>query len=522
MIERRIVEKYFPKDTGCTVSTNVIIVPVSADQLLSHARMFHTSHRLRLMTIKAIDDRDTAGVFRIFYVFAIPHEASYIALRLDVREGEAAPTLVETMHEASLYEREIHSFFGLSFVGHPDARPFILHENWPTSVYPLRKDTAWNKRPKTADAPYVFHEVHGEGVYEIPVGPIHAGVIEPGHFRFSVAGEEIVRLEPQLGYVHKGIEKLFERLPLKKQRELAENVSGDTAFSHSLAFCQAVETLAGITVPARAAYLRVIFSELERIANHCNDIGFILNDTGFTFGGSNGTRLREQIVQICERLGGHRFLRGVTCIGGVTRDIDEAAALSLRAELTQFRQDFQEFIDITADTETVANRLHTTGVLQRQVAYDHGVVGIAAKAAGLPRDVRAEYPYDGYRELPVTTIYEKDGDVYARYQVRVRETVQSIALIFQALEHMPVGLIEAEWNGSLPEQAFAVGATEGWRGDIVYFVATDADGAIRRVGVRDPSFLNWPAVPFAVAGNIVPDFPLINKSFNLSYSGFDR
>lgn len=522
MTARQLVHTYISKDAAFEVSVNLIIVPVTVEHLLAHARALHVSRRLRLMTVKAEDARERHAAFRIFYIFAVPGESQLLGLRLDVPEGQAAPSLVETMHEASLYEREIHSFFGIEFTGHPDTRPFILQENWPADVRPLRKDVAWNKRPKEAHEEYTFHQLQGEGVYEIPVGPIHAGVIEPGHFRFSVVGEEIVRLEPQLGFVHKGIEKLFEQLPLQRQRELAENVSGDTAFSHSLAFCQAVETLAGVKVPMRAKYLRVIFSELERLANHVNDVGFILNDTGFTFGGSNGTRLREQIVQICERLGGHRFLRGVSCIGGVAKDISPSAALALQEELVHFAKDFQEFVDITADSETVANRLHTTGILQRQIAYDHGVVGVAAKAAGLARDVRVEHPYAAYDELPLKIVRETDGDVYARYQVRVREVAASLDVIRRALDVLPRGPIAADGDVQLPSHAYAVGMTEGWRGDIVYFIGTDADGAIARVGVRDPSFLNWPAVPFAVASNIVPDFPLINKSFNLSYSGFDR
>ncbi len=350
---------------------------------------------------------------------------------------------------------------------------------------------------------------------------MHAGIIEPGHFRFSVAGEEIVHLEAKLGYVHKGTEKLFETLPLEKKVALAERVSGDTSFTHSLAFCQALETLANIDVPERAQYLRVVFSEMERIANHLGDIGFIMLDTGYSFGGASGTRLRETAMRWNERLSGSRFLRGANAIGGVLKDIDADTSTELAAYLESLQKDFNEVIAIAEESSSLKNRLEETGVLDRQVALDHGVVGITARAVDIERDARVDYPYAAYGALHCAIAKESRGDVRARFYVRIKEVRASIVLIEEALAKIPSGSIRSSREEVFQKNSFAVGAAEGWRGEIVYAVATDGAGAISRVEVRDPSFMNWSVVGYAAKGNVVPDFPLINKSFNLSYSGND-
>jgi Ni,Fe-hydrogenase III large subunit/Ni,Fe-hydrogenase III component G len=520
MTYSEIITKYIPKTLTPEKHTNLILFQVPSEEIIAICKELYDMHKLRLKTIKATDERKKHEAFKIFYVFGIPDEKFFLVPYISLKNITKFPSLVGHIHEATMYEREIHTFFGLTPVGHPDLRPFILHENWPANMYPLRKDFQWRTRPEMAHESYEFQKVSGEGIYEIPVGPIHAGIIEPGHFRFSVAGEEIIALEPKLGYVHKGSEKLFETLSLPDKVKLAERISGDTSFSHSLAFCQAVETLGNITIPKRAKYLRVIFSELERLANHFNDIGFILNDTAF--GGSNGTRLREHIMQLCKQITNHRFLRGVNIIGGVTKDISSEVQKLLQTTLPQMQKDFEEIITITEDAETVMNRLQKTGILDKQIAQDHGVVGIAARALGLHSDARIEHPYAAYEELPVKMAKQTTGDVYARYWIRIAEVYNAIEIILQAIKKLPLGNIVADTPIILEKNTYTIGITEGWRGDIVYFVATDSTGKIDRVGVRDASFLNWPAVPYALPGNIVPDFPLINKSFNLSYSGFDR
>lgn len=516
-IKEYICEKYKARKEG-----NIFLYQVPASELLDVCRRLYFTYRLQLKIITATDERKEGNGFRIFYVFGVPAKNIFLAPYLELKKTEEFPSITRDIHEASGYERKIKTFFGLQPVGHPNPRQILLHENWPNGLYPLRKDFRWQERPPKARGAYEFRKIKGEGIYEIPVGPVHAGIIEPGHFRFSVAGEEIILLEPKLGYTHKGIEKLFEVFPLEDKVKLSERVSGDTSFTHSLAFCQAIENLADIKVPERAQYLRVIFSEMERLANHFNDIGFIMSDTGYSFGGSNGTRLKEKIARWNERLTGSRVLRGVNAIGGVTKDILSPSREELLADLKNIRQDFNEVIEISEDSSSLFNRLQGTGKVDFQLAVDHGVIGVAGRALGMPHDARIEYPYAAYDKSKFDIALEKEGDARARFYVRIKEARSSINILEQMLANMPADKkIKAGENARLRKNSCALGVTEGWRGDIVYFVLTDREGKICRVDARDPSFINWTVLGYAGKGNVVPDFPLINKSFNLSYSGND-
>jgi Ni,Fe-hydrogenase III large subunit len=275
-------------------------------------------------------------------------------------------------------------------------------------------------------------------------------------------------------------------------------------------------------VSERAQYLRAIYAELERLANHFGDIGAIMTDTGFNFGGAQGARLRERILRINERLTGSRFLRGVTTIGGVTKDIGETAVKVLANELSELRKDFSEVIEIAEDSSSLLNRLKETGILRVDIARDHGVTGVPARATGLARDARLDYPYGAYQSLPVEVVTAQGGDVFARFMVRVGEAAVSFKILQETLTQLPAGAVSAPAHTlALKKSAYAISVVEGWRGDIVCFISTDSMGSISRVDMRDPSFLNWDAVGYAGQGNMVPDFPLINKSFNLSYSGND-
>lgn len=518
---QEIITKYIPKNYQPKTDGNVVTYNVPAAEIAMVCKQLYFEYGLPLKTITAVDDRKENGGFKILYVFGMPKENVFLAPYIILKGTEEFPSITRQIQQAFWHERKIKTFFGLNPVGHPDPRPLILHENWPSNVFPLRKDFNWQDRLAEANNTYEFQKVDGEGIYEIPVGPVHAGIIEPGHFRFSVAGEEIVLLEPKLGYVHKGTEKLFEVLPLADKVRLSERVSGDTSFTHSLAFCQAVENLGNLEVPERAKYLRVIFSELERLANHFSDIGFIMLDTGFSFGGSNGARLREMIMQWHERLSGSRFLRGVSTIGGVTKDISAEVGRELLNDLQKIKKDFTEVVEISENSATLLNRLEGSGQLDAKIATDHGVVGVAGRAVGIARDSRIDYPYAAYDRVKFNMALEKNGDVRSRFYVRIKEVYSSLDIIEQAFAGMPAGNLVAGGKIELRKNSCAIGVAEGWRGDIVYFVITDNDGNITRVDVRDPSFINWTVVGYAGKGNVVPDFPLINKSFNLSYSGDD-
>jgi Ni,Fe-hydrogenase III large subunit/Ni,Fe-hydrogenase III component G len=518
---QKIQKQYIPANVFIKKEGNILFFEQNEIELLETVHRLYKEENLRLKTIACVDMERERGTFRIHYIFGIPQENIFLAPYFETKKD--FPSFSGEFQEFSAYEREIKTMFGLEPVGHPDPRPTVLHANWPQGVFPLRKSFSWNERPAQAEGePYRFNTVEGDGVYEIPVGPVHAGIIEPGHFRFSVLGEEILLLDPALGYVHKGIEKLFENIPFEKKIKLSEHVSGDSSFAHSLAFCQSVESLGDIIVSEKHEMLRVAFAELERIANHLSDIGFIMLDTAFSFGGANGARLREKVMRWNEQLTGSRFLRGVNVVGGVSCDISSEDKKLLLEDLPKILKDFNEVIAITEQSHSLYNRLVGTGTLSPEIIRDFGVVGIPARASGLKIDARKDHPYAAYKKLQFSVAVRNTSDVHARLKIRVLEVFESFRLIEEVLRNLgEEKLPELPKSIALPKNSFAVSVVEGWRGDIVYFVATDIGGEISRVKVRDTSFLNWQAFPNAVKGEMVPDFPLINKSFNLSYSGHD-
>jgi Ni,Fe-hydrogenase III large subunit/Ni,Fe-hydrogenase III component G len=520
---KEVVKRYILTKSKMHFDGNVASFEVETTKIIKVVKKLFDSEGLSLLLVTATDEKKAGGGFKIWYVFGVPKENIFIVPFIKLINTTEFPSITPLIHKAVNYERKIQTFFGLTPKGHPDTRPIILHENWPVDVFPLRKDFDWQTRPKISSGAYEFHKVEGEGIYEIPVGPIHAGIIEPGHFRFSMAGESIMRLEARLGYVHKGSEKLFEVLSLDNKIKLSEKISGDSSLSHSLAFCQSLENLANVEVPRRALYIRVIMAEMERLANHLGDIGAIMLDAGYNFGGASGARLREMIMQINERLTGSRFLRGVNILGGVTKDIEDSEKVNLINELTNIANDFAEVIEIAKNSGTLLNRLKGTGVLVEEFAREFGATGVAAKAVGMGVDGRVNFPYAAYKELEVCQIAtEKNGDVHARFGVRIKEVRQSIEIIREALLKMPEGEINAAKQGNkFKKNSVAISVVEGWRGEIVYAVMTDAAGNISRVVPNDPSFINWEMVESAGPGNIVADFPLINKGFNMSYSGND-
>jgi len=333
-----------------------------------------------------------------------------------------------------------------------------------------------------------------------------------------VVGETVINLQIHLFFTHKGVEKLFEGRTPAEGVELAERISGDTTIGHSLAYCQAVESLAGSEIPDRAKYLRVILLEMERLYNHIADFGAICNDTGFAVAHSHCFRIRERLLRLNKRLTGNRLLRGGIIPGGVLHDLPQQ--LNLSAELDSILADFNQVVEISLSNTMLIDRLDGTGRLTLKTAQDHGVVGYVARASGMNMDVRRDHPFAAYPWLSFKVPVYDTGDVYARTMLRVEEARESVSLIQQALANLPAGLT-ARQPGPLPAWEPGFGMVEGWRGAILHWVMADNQGKLYRVKVKDPSFVNWPALPFALLKNIVPDFPLCNKSFNQSYSGND-
>ncbi len=397
---------------------------------------------------------------------------------------------------AAWYERELHEQYGIAIEGHPDVGPLAKH----TPDYP-------------------FLKVQGEGVCEVPVGPVHAGIIEPGHFRFSVVGDTVLHLELRHFYTHKGTEKLFEGTPVTNGVMIAEAVSGDHCFAHAVAYCQAVESACGIAVPPRAEAIRLVGLELERMVAHIADVGALCGDVGFTVPAAYNARVKELLLQASARLLGTRFWRGIAVPGGVSCDLSDASAAELGRVVAEAARDFAEMARIVLETPSVQNRFESTGVLKEQTARDLCVVGLIARASGVNLDLRRDHPYGAYRKVKFEVPHFHYGDVLARARVRIEETAVSAQLIQKTLAVLPPGGIAATVPGNVT--ADGLSALESPRGELLYWVSV-RNGCIARCHIKSPSFQNWPALPLAMPGNIIADFPLINKSFNLSYSGCDR
>ncbi|MBP7711762.1 MAG: NADH-quinone oxidoreductase subunit C [Gammaproteobacteria bacterium] len=420
-------------------------------------------------------------------------------------------------------ERHAHDLLGLELVDHPQPHRWTRHQAWPETRYPLRPDDfPPSEKPPGATPPdpdYPFARVDGSGVFEIPVGPVHAGIIEPGHFRFHAVGEEVLRLEERLGYVHKGIEKLAVGRDAEGLARLAGRVSGDSTVAHTWAACQALERAVGCAVPPRALHLRALLAERERVANHLGDIGAICNDVAFAFALAQLGRLREVWQRRNHQCFGHRMLMDVVVPGGVRGDIGVGGQGNLRADHRSLREEVEVLFDLLEDNPSLMDRLVTTGRLDPETAGRMGAVGYVGRASGQAFDARRDSPYPPYDGLQVRVPVFSEGDVAARMRVRMEEVRVSLDLMDELLETLPPGATRAPWPVGAGGEG--LGVVEGWRGEVLTYVRLDATGRVARFFPRDPSWLTWPALEQLILGNIVPDFPVCNKSVNGSYSGQD-
>ena len=488
-------------------------IPALADRLAALG--------VRCQFLGAADTRARGDDFTLAYVFASPRLSPAVTVLVSVPATTASfASLATRSFAASRFEREVHDLFGLVPLGHPDLRRLALHQYWPANYHPLRRDAEPRTDFVDAGEPFPFRRVEGEGIFEITVGPVHAGIIEPGHFRFSVEGETIVNLETRLGFVHKGTEKLFEGLPLDGATALAERISGDTSLGHALAFCQAIEALGGCSVPAAARRLRVVLLELERIYNHVGDVGMIINDTGFAFGHAHCFRIREELLRLNERLTGHRLLRGAVVPGGVTGPIATASMPEAAATVEKLVAEFVQIARLCLDNTTVLERLQGTGRLTPATAMEMQVVGLVGRSSGIDADARRDAPFASYDEAEIRVPLFEAGDVWARTMVRLEEACEAARLIRVMAAHRADGPTRVALP-PLAAGAHSFGLVEAWRGPVWHWAVADSPTSLARLKVVDPSFRNWPALEYAVLKNIVPDFPLCNKSFNLSYSGND-
>ena len=468
----------------------------------------------------------------------LAHENSLLCLTLPLPDGHYPdghyPDLSVIFPAANRMQRAVYDLLGIVAAGAQDLRKWLRHAAWSEGSFPLRKDFVSFpppnlppcRREESAQFPqalddYLFVRVEGQGVHEIPVGPVHAGIIEPGHFRFSVVGEKVLRLEARLGYTHKGIEKRFESMGLQQGAKLAGRVSGDSTVAYAWAYAMAAESIACVTPPDRALWLRALFLERERISNHLGDLGYLGNDVAFSFGHTQFWLLKEQVLRLNATLFGHRYLMDVIVPGGVTVDLPESAKQTLLEECLTLEREVRLLRTLYEEHAGVQDRFNGTGCVTPELAARLGLCGLAGRASGQAFDARVQYAGTPYDKLGVRIATRTGGDVAARVAVRFDELFESLRLQREILANLIGGETLAHPLLQLPANGFGIGLVEGWRGEVLVAIHTDAQGYLSRVHPHDPSWQNWPMLEHAIMGNIVPDFPLINKSFNLSYSGQD-
>jgi Ni,Fe-hydrogenase III large subunit/Ni,Fe-hydrogenase III component G len=475
---------------------------------------------MRFVAIWAAEESIDESPLYAYMAFAHPnHRHTLLRTELD-ENSPVLPSIADHYPAAMRMERTIQDMFGIKMDGLSDPRQWIRHDNPSGNEYPLR--SAFKQEPETerTEYEYPFIKAEGDGVYEIPVGPVHAGIIEPGHFRFLAVGERILNMEERFGYLHRGIEKRIEGMTANEAAVLAGRISGDATVAHGWAFALACEYAAGLKAPERAVALRAILCERERMANHIGDIGAICNDAAFSFMHVQMQRLREDMARLHKSLFGHRLLMDLVTPGGVKCDLDITAVKLLAGQTWKIATEVQKLYGMYSDHSSIQDRVMGSGVVSHEDAKAAGLLGYAGRASGVNIDERVEEAYPPYDRFKVTVAEQKHGDVATRIWVRFEEIKESARLIGALLAELPDGKTSATWS---PPRAGTAGfsVVESWRGEIACWVRFGDSGRIDRFMVRDPSVINWLGLELAVRNVPVPDFPLNNKSFNCSYAGND-
>ncbi|MFN4129369.1 MAG: NADH-quinone oxidoreductase subunit C [Paracoccaceae bacterium] len=479
----------------------------------------NVSHALWLQVVESLSD----GRSTLLSLWASPESVTMALLenatnrvsvaRVDV-DKNSFPSVGRLHPAAQRLERSIADLFGITAEAAPDDRPWLDHGRWGVT-HPMG-----DAGPQATIPPYSFLPVEGESLHQVAVGPVHAGIIEPGHFRFTVQGETVVRLEQRLGYTHKGTESLMAGATIARGAQLAGRTSGDSTVAYAWAFAQAVEAACETRVPDRALWLRALMAELERLANHLGDVGAICNDAAFGMMLAHCSILRERVLRTCDLCFGHRMMRDQVVPGGVAKDLTTADRGAITALAEEIRATFPSLVALYDQVASLQDRTVSTGILDPTLAKRFGAGGFVGRASGRDFDTRRDLAYAPYDKLRFTVPQRPEGDVNARIWQRIEEIEQSLSVIMQIVTQTPEGPISARLTvpRSAPE---GLGLVEGFRGDVLIWVALNEEGRIARCHMRDPSWFQWPLLEAVIEGNIIADFPLCNKSFNCSYSGQD-
>ena len=496
---------------------------INPESLLTAAEQIYAQGQHPLTAMFGRDETAQGAGYAIYCCFEVPEKKDICVVKaaFDPEGSLSYPSLTHAIPAAAWYEREIKDMFGLTAEGHPDLRPLVLHESYPEDFYPLRKSVRVNAKVR-GERQFKMRTAKGQGLFEVPVGPIHAGIIEPGHFRFSQAGESMLQLDAKLFFTHRGIEKAVEGKTPAEALHIVERICGACSIANTWSFCQAAEKIAGAAVPRRAEIIRTLLSELERITNHVGDLGNMPAGVGFNPAISLGSRLKEQLMRLCEGIAGNRFLRGMIVPGGVRQDITQELIEEIHSTLDDVAEGVEDLAAMFREQENFQNRIRTTGIVRTKTAKDLAMVGVGARASGYAHDSRSDFAYGIYPELDFKPYTKTMGDVAARLLVRIGELSASFEMADKLLEMlencqgMPLCADVEYCSGE------AWGISESPRGSNFHFLALDGAGRIDRLFVRSASYPNWPALTIAVQGDIIPDFPLINKSFELCYACIDR
>ena len=502
-----------------------MMLRIKPEELLSSAAICAAKGQNVFTAMFGSDERQLGGGYAIYVLFTDAQKHSIKTIRVEfAADSELVyESLTPIYPAADWYEREIYDMFGIKPIGHPDLRPLVLHESFPDGYYPMRKDVDIKAQIR-GKREYKMSTAKGAGVFEIAVGPIHAGIIEPGHFRFSQAGEDMLQLDAKLFFTHRGIEKLVEGKTVDEALLIVERICGACTVANTLSYCQALEKLTVQTVPKYAWLIRMFLAEIERLYNHVGDTGNLCAGLGFALVVSMGGALKEKIMHCNESLVGNRFLRGIIVPGGIKQEISMEALQELKTTLVEVEQSYNNIMELLANHSDFLNRVKTTGIVRKQTALDLAMVGVAARASGVDTDCRRDLPYGLYNTVEFEIPIEHSGDVYARLLVREREVTQTINLLRQIIDQLEKvedrSLCYAKTEYRTNEGSW--GISESAHGNNLHWLMLDKEQKIYRLFVRSASYPNWPALTIAVQGDIIPDFPLINKSFELCYACMDR